>query len=134
MISPATTAFLRRVLLLDAGVSAAAGLLMALGGQILPPLTGLSPTLLLPAGLVLLPYATFVAWVAGRPAMSAPLVWTVIGANVLWAAGSVAIILFGWVQPTLLGHVFVIGQAAAVALFAELQFIGLRRARTVVAA
>ena len=75
------------------------------------------------------------AWVATRPALPPALVWTVIAANVLWAADSVALILFGWVQPTLLGHVFVIGQAAAVALFAELQFIGLRKAqRTAVAA
>ena len=134
MTSPPTSAFLRRVLLLDAGVSAAAGLLMALGGQILGPLTGLSPDLLLPAGLILLPYAAYVAWVATRSSPPAALVWTVIAANVLWAADSLAIILLGWVEPTLLGHVFVIGQAAAVALFAELQFIGLRKTRAPVAA
>ena len=132
-MSPTPT-FLRRVLLLDAGVAAAAGLLMALGSQLLAPLTGLSPALLLPAGLILLPYAAFVAWVAMRPSIPAPLVWTVVAANALWAADSVAIILLGWVQPTLFGHVFVIGQAAAVALFAELQFIGLRKSRTAVAA
>jgi len=134
MTSTANTQFLRRVLLLDAGVSAAAGLLMAFGGQFLAPLTGLSADLLIPAGLILSPYAGLVAWVATRASPPTALVWTVIGANVLWAADSVALILFGWAQPTLLGHVFVIGQAAVVALFAELQLIALRKARTPVAA
>jgi hypothetical protein len=35
----------------------------------------------------------------------------------------------GLAAPTLVGQVFVIGQALVVGLFAELQFIGLRRAR-----
>src|SRR5688572_28406616 len=108
MTSTDNSTFLRRVLLLDAGVSAAAGLLMALGGQILGPLTGLSPALLLPAGLILLPHAAYVNWVATRPSLRAPLVWTVIAANVLWVVDSVAICLLGWVQPTLFGYVFVI--------------------------
>jgi hypothetical protein len=46
---------------------------------------------------------------------------------------SVLALLFGWLQPNALGQWFVIAQALAVAVIAELQFLGLRRARTVTA-
>jgi hypothetical protein len=36
-------------------------------------------------------------------------------------------VLFAFVAPTLLGYAFVIAQAIVVGVFAELQFIGLRR-------
>jgi hypothetical protein len=39
----------------------------------------------------------------------------------------------GWVAPTWLGYAFVLVQAVVVALFAELQFFGLRRARLAIA-
>jgi hypothetical protein len=35
--------------------------------------------------------------------------------------------LLTWLAPTVLGYVFVIAQATAVAVFGELQFVGLRR-------
>ena len=50
----------------------------------------------------------------------------IIALNVLWVVGS-AVVLFGFVAPTLLGYAFVIAQAIVVGVFAELQFIGLRR-------
>lgn len=37
------------------------------------------------------------------------------------------LLIGNWVAPTMLGYAFVIGQAAAVALFAELQYVGLKR-------
>ena len=47
-----------------------------------------------------------------------------------WAA---SVVLFGFVAPTLLGYAFVIAQAIVVGVFAELQFIGLRRQDAVAA-
>jgi len=39
--------------------------------------------------------------------------------------------VLGWVEPSLFGYVFVIGQALVVALLAELQWFGLRQSRAV---
>ena len=51
----------------------------------------------------------------------------IIAINALWVAASFGLLLSGLVAPTPLGYAFVIAQALAVALLAELQFIGLRR-------
>ena len=62
MTSPSSiqpTSFLRRVLMADAGISAVVGALMAAGAGPLQRLTGLPATLLIPAGLALLPYAAY---------------------------------------------------------------------------
>jgi hypothetical protein len=67
----------------------------------------------------------FVAYVGTRERLAPPAVWAVIACNALWAAGS--LLLLAWLAPTLLGYVFVVAQATAVAVFGELQFIGLRR-------
>jgi hypothetical protein len=51
----------------------------------------------------------------------------VILVNALWAMGSVALLLSGWVAPNLLGAGFVLFQAAVVAGFAVLQSQGVRK-------
>jgi hypothetical protein len=123
----ATTQFLRLALLGDAAASGATGLLMAAATGPLSALLGLPEALLLGAGLILLPYAAFVGWLGLRQALPVALVWLVIVVNAIWALDSILLLLSGWVQPTALGTAFVIGQGLVVALFAELQFIGLRR-------
>jgi hypothetical protein len=62
-----------------------------------------------------------------------PAVWAIVLANASWAVESVLALVFGWLQPDALGQWFVMAQAAAVAVIAELQFIGLRRARAAAA-
>ncbi|WP_437693715.1 hypothetical protein [Sorangium sp. So ce176] len=42
---------------------------------------------------------------------------------------SVLLLALGWVEPKALGYAFVAAQALVVALFAEAQVLGLRRAR-----
>ena len=54
-------------------------------------------------------------------------VWAVIVSNVAWAVDCVALLLTGWIDPTLLGVAFILVQAVVVAAFAELQVVGLRR-------
>jgi hypothetical protein len=120
-----STRFLRRALLADAVMSGAAGLLMLLGAEVLAPLLGLPTALLRYAGLALIPFVAFVAYVGTRERLAPTSVWAVIVINTLWAAGS--LLLLAWLAPTLLGYVFVVAQATAVAVFGELQFIGLRR-------
>jgi hypothetical protein len=53
----------------------------------------------------------------------------VVAANLLWVLGSVALVVTGWWPLTALGVAFVLAQGAAVFLFADLQFLGMRRSR-----
>lgn len=117
--------FLRRALLADAVASAGTGLMMALGAGFLDRLLGLPTLLLTEAGIFLLPYAAFVGWMGTRGRLPEALVWLVIVGNAAWTLASIA--LLAWVAPTALGYAFVIGQALVVGLFAELQYMGLKR-------
>lgn len=117
--------FLRRALLADAVASAATGLLMATGAGFLDSLLGLPTLLLREAGVLLLPYALLVGWLGTRASLPEAAVWAVIVGNVAWTAASLG--LFIVLAPTALGYAFVIGQALVVGLFAELQYIGLKR-------
>jgi hypothetical protein len=119
--------FLRRSLILDAVASGATGALMLAGAGLLEGWLGLPAALLRAAGLVLVPYVAFVGYLATRETLTPAAVWTVVAANGLWAAASIGLLLSGWVAPTALGYAFVIAQAAVVAVFGELQYVGMRR-------
>lgn len=117
--------FLRRVLLVDAVASGATGMLAA--AVPLSGLLGLPAGLLRGAGLVLLPYAGLIAWLALRRAMPPRwAVWGVVAINATWAADSVLLLLTGWVAPTALGLAFVLAQALVVAGLALLQAMAVR--------
>lgn len=118
---------LRQALIGDAIASGGTGLLMAAGSGVLPEWLGLPHGLLLGAGLFLLPYAGFVAFLGTRPLLTRAIVWLVIVMNGLWAVESLALLLGGWLAPTRLGTAFVVMQALVVLAFAQLQYIGLRR-------
>jgi hypothetical protein len=128
-----TTPFLRNALLLDAVVSGAAAVLMAGGSALLSPLLGLPEPLLFWAGIALVPFVALLAVLSRRPSVPRLMLVDVIGINALWVAASIGLLFTGWVAPTMLGYAFVIAQAAAVALFAELQFVAMRRAQAVAA-
>ncbi len=127
------SSFLRGVLLADAVASGATGLLLIGGAGLLEGLLGLPVTLMREAGVVLIPYVAFVAWVATRERVARGVVWAIIAANALWAIASAGLLASGLVAPTLLGYAFVIAQAVVVALLGELQYVGLRRQETVAA-
>jgi hypothetical protein len=118
---------LRNALVLDAVASGATGLLAIRASGFLGWLLELPPNLLLGAGLVLAPYVLFVIYTATRSDIARGAVWTIVVANVLWAAVSVLVHLSGWVAPNALGVAFVLSQAAVVALFGHLQVMALRR-------
>ena len=124
--------FLRRVLALDALTSAVMGALLLLAP--LSSLLGVDPSLLKWAGLSLLPFAAFVGWLASREVPPRIGVWAVILINALWVIDSFALLATDWSDLTLLGRGFVVVQAVAVAVFAELEFFGLRRSSRLVAA
>jgi hypothetical protein len=119
--------FLRKALLLDAAASGATALLLIGGAGLLDGLLGLPVALMREAGLILLPFVAFVAWVGTREQAARGAVWAIVAANALWVVASVGLLVSGWVAPTALGYAFVIAQAAVVALFGELQYAGLKR-------
>lgn len=124
-----SSTFLRRALAADALASGATGVLLAAGGDVLAGLTGLESALGQPLGLFFMGYAAIVAWMASRAALPKVMAWTVIAANLAWAAESLLSLATGFITPTALGVAFVIVQALAVAVFAQLQFMGLRRSQ-----
>jgi len=125
MIHPSM--LLRRALQADALVSGAMALLLTLGATMLSRLLALPQPLLLETGLFLIGYAACVGWLGSRAAVPKPLVLIVIVGNAAWTLASLALLISGAVAPNTLGIGFVAIQAAAVGVFAELQFIGLRR-------
>jgi hypothetical protein len=120
--------FLRYALLADAIASGATGLLLIAGAGLLEGFLNIPLALSREAGLVLIPYVAFVAYVGTRETIARGAVWAVIAANAIWALASVALLASGWIAPNLLGVIFIALQAAVVAVFGELQFVGLRRA------
>jgi hypothetical protein len=126
-MSSASSSFLRRVLLADSVISGTTGIALALTAGALEPVLGLPAALLRYAGVSLLPFAAFVLWVAKRDTVSRSMVQVVIGLNAAWVAASAGLLLSGQVAPSGIGYAFVIGQAVAVAVLAETQYVGLRR-------
>ncbi len=125
MIHPST--FLNRALLADAIFSGVAAVALTLGAGALSPLLNLPESLLRETGLFLIAYTMLVGWLAARSSVPRALVWFVIVGNAAWTLGSMALLFSGAVSPNLLGQVFVVAQAIATGVFAELQFIGLRK-------
>lgn len=126
--------FLRRVLAFDALSCLSIGLLTSLGANPLARLFGMPESLLLWAGLLLLPLAAFIGWLSSRAQPPALLVWVVIVGNLGWVVESFVVIgeLGGHITP--LGTLFVAAQALAVLALALLEYAGLRRARQAAAA
>jgi hypothetical protein len=126
-MNPSSPVFLRGALLLDAVASGATALLVLLATGILADLLAVPAALLRGAGLVLVPYVAFVAYLGLRESAPRAAVWAVILANAFWAIASLLLLVSGWIAPTALGYAFIIAQALIVALFGELQYLALRR-------
>lgn len=129
MTTVSVTPFLRFALLVDAAVSGAMALLLIAAAGPLAGLLHLPEALLSAVGLVLAPYVIVVGWLGTRTTLPRAAVWAVIACNVLWAVDSAWLLFSGMVSPNTLGVAFVIVQAVAVLVFAELQFSALRRGR-----
>ncbi|ODT88875.1 hypothetical protein [Phenylobacterium sp. SCN 70-31] len=121
--------FLRAVIAADAAACGAGGAGLAFAAPVLAGPLGLSPAFTQPVGLFLLGYAALLAVMAARPALPRKAVWGLVAFNLVWAVESVGVIVLGWVEPTALGVVLIVGQAAAAAVVADLQYLILRRAR-----
>ncbi|MGJ4898767.1 hypothetical protein ACQR2B_26105 [Bradyrhizobium oligotrophicum] len=129
-----SSALLRRALLADAAFSGVAGLALTFGASPLAALLQLPDALLRETGLFLVVYASFVGWLGSRPVAPRPLIVLVIAGNAAWTVGSIALLFSGLVAPNVLGEIFVAVQALGTGLFAELQYMGLRRSTAAVTA
>lgn len=109
----------------DAASGIAMGMPLVAFAEPLAALLGLPAQLLLACGLALFPFAGLMLLAARNARPPAALVWLVIAGNGAWVLGSAWLC---YALPlTALGQVFVIGQALAVLLLAELEYTGWRR-------
>ncbi len=119
--------FLRLALKFDAIATGALGALALVAAPALDNILGISAPLLWPTGLFLVAYAAAIGVVATRPTINRTAAWAAVILNLVWVVDSAALVVAGWLPLTTLGTAFVVAQAIAVLLFADLQFIGLRR-------
>jgi len=125
----ALNSYLRKALLADAIVSGVASAGMIAGSALVAAPFGLPAELLLWAGIACAPFVALIAFVLKGEAAPAGVIFAIIAINIAWVLASLFVAFGPMFAPTLIGKVFVTAQAATVALFAELQIIGLRRAR-----
>jgi hypothetical protein len=125
MINPSL--FLRRAIVGDAIITGAMAVLLVAAAGLLGSLLSLPESFLREVGIFLIVYAALVGFLGSRELMPKLFVVLVIGANALWAIDSIVLLFTSWVQPNMLGQAFVVMQAVAVAVIAELQYIGLKR-------
>ncbi|MEW9554336.1 hypothetical protein [Nonomuraea sp. NPDC050783] len=123
------TRFLRLALAADAVVTGGNGLAyLVLAGPV-AGLLGPDAGLLRGIGAFLLAYGVAVGLLAARPDAGRAAVKGVIALNIAWTLGSVAAVVTGALELTTVGAVWALAQALVVAAFAELQIMGLRKAR-----
>ena len=127
MSVPVST-FLRRALAIDAIASAGTALLSIVAGAPLSRLLEVPETLLRGAGFALIPFGAFVLWTATREHAPRAAIGTIIGLNAAWVAASLWLVFGSAISPNAFGIAFIVVQAIAVALFAEFQYMGLKRA------
>jgi len=132
MINPSS--FLSRALLADAVFSGVSAVGLTLGAGALAPFLSLPEALLRETGLFLIAYTALVGWLSTRQSVPRSLVLLVVVGNAAWTLASIALLFSGAVNPNLTGEIIVVAQAITTGVFAELQYIGLRRSGGVVAA
>ena len=125
---------LRRALIADAVFSGVSALTMLLDAGALASFLNLPEALLRETGLFLIAYTALVGWLGSRSSVPKPLVMLVIVGNAAWTLASIALLFSGAVAPNVLGTIVVVAQAIATGVFAELQYVGMRRSEGAVAA
>ncbi len=128
------SSFLRRALLADAIFSGVAAIGLTVGASVFAPLFNLPEVLLRETGLFLIAYTALVGWLASRGSVPKALVMLVVIGNAAWTIASIALLFSGWVTPNILGELVVVAQAIATGVFAELQYVGLKKSGSAVAA
>jgi hypothetical protein len=128
-----SSVLLKRALWLDAVGSAGVGVLQLAVAQQLVTALELPRLMLVGTGEFMLVYAAALVWLATRARLWSAAVKVIVYGNLAWAGVSVALLFTGALSPTSLGVGYVALQAAAVALFAALEWAGLRASAPAVA-
>jgi len=127
----ATTAdggrLLRTALRIDAAASGGLGLVSLAGAPLLAGPVGAPEAALRGVGGFLVVFGIALVVLSTRPTMPVPLVWAVVVGNLAWVAASAVVALLA--PLTVLGTVVAAVQAVGVAVFADLEWLGLRRMR-----
>ena len=119
---------LRNALRGNALFSGLSGTVSLFAAQSLATFTGIQePLIFVILGIVLILFAVDLVWIASRETIDRRIAWAVILLDVAWVAGSALILLFDLVPLTVAGRWTIALLAEAVAIFAILQYIGLRR-------
>ncbi|MBX3493077.1 MAG: hypothetical protein KF899_08960 [Parvibaculum sp.] len=117
----------RQAVLADAAASGAMAALFVAASGLVAQLTGLPAGFLFWVGIAFLPWVAALVLIGRAEPPAAGAVEAVIAGNALWVVASIAVLVLGVFDLNALGVAFVIAQAAAVAILAELQFLGVRR-------
>jgi hypothetical protein len=120
--------FLRRTLLANSLFSAVSGVVLTFDAQPIASFLGLDiPWILVGIGISLLFYAVGLFQTAVREPLNRLLAITAIVLDTAWVVGSAVILFTNWLPLTTPGWWAVAIMADLVAVFAALQFYGLRR-------
>ncbi|WP_433663315.1 hypothetical protein ACQPW1_14985 [Nocardia sp. CA-128927] len=123
-----STDFLRTALRVDGWGTGAFGVVMLAGAVVLRDLLGLPTAWSIPFGVAMLGGALVLLLIAGAPEIPCCQACAVVAVNALSAIGMVVLTLSGLIDLTGLGIAFMFIGAAVVAIFATVEFAGLRRA------
>jgi hypothetical protein len=128
-LQPAAPAsLLRRALLGNAAFSLITGVVCLVEASALAAWTGLQPPLIFIAlSALILPFAVGMGWLALRMTDLRATGRIIFALDVAWVAASAVILLTGWLPLIPLGWWIVALVADVVAVFAILEYIGLRR-------
>ena len=123
--------FLRNVLKANAIFSTVSGLMFILFASSLASLFGstTNPMIFVGLGLVILPFAIYVYKISTMEALNTRLVWVIIGLDTFWVVASAVLLLTNIVPLTTMGKWMIGFSAEIVAVFAILEFAGLRKLR-----
>ncbi len=126
--SAQTTPLLQRVMRGNAIFSASSGAILIFTAPALARLMGIPrPLALTITGVLLVAYGPTLWTLAERAGKETWPGWLAVILDILWIAGSAALVFGGWLPLTTAGIWIIVVLADIVAVFAVLQFIGIRR-------
>lgn len=122
------TPFLRRVLRVDAVLSALTAGVMLVDAAPLAAWTGLPNGLVQGLGAALVPWAALLAWLGSRDSVARAAIGAVVALNFLWVLDCALLAFGAFGSPSGLGVAIAAVQAVGTFVIAELEWLGLRRA------
>lgn len=126
----AKSTFLDKVLRADGIFALLSGASLVIAAGPIAKLIALSqPWILIVLGLVLLGYGAILLYTAGRSDMNHVVAWLAIVLNGIWVIASYLGLFLGWFPVNTAGNWAIALVAEAVAVFAVLEYIALRRSK-----